>query len=133
MGHQTKELLLDNFFEIRAMDVINEQIEARIALNAAHPVFKGHFPGNPIVPGVTMIQILKELLSIELQCDLFLSKVNNAKFTAILNPKETPAVTVKVKVKELEEKNSWKVQGTIIEGETTYFKFMGIFLKTDLR
>ena len=131
MSHQTKGVLLDDFFEIRTLNINSQELEASITLNTIHPVFKGHFPGNPIVPGVTMIQILKELLSEEFRCSLFLSRIINAKFMAILNPKKTPNVLVKIKTKELEGHKGWKVQGSISEAKTTYFKFTGEFLKSD--
>ena len=31
-------------------------------LDAAHPVYAGHFPGNPVLPGVCTLQIVRECL-----------------------------------------------------------------------
>jgi 3-hydroxyacyl-[acyl-carrier-protein] dehydratase len=34
----------------------------KIELNPTHAIFSGHFPNNPILPGVCALQIAKELL-----------------------------------------------------------------------
>ena len=34
-----------------------------IRFNAEHPVFAGHFPNYPIVPGACLVQIAEDLLS----------------------------------------------------------------------
>lgn len=34
----------------------------RVRLDAAHPIYAGHFPGNPVLPGVCTLQIVRECL-----------------------------------------------------------------------
>ena len=48
--------------------------------------FKGHFPGEPVTPGVCILQIAQELLSEETELNLSLKKIKNAKFTAVIAP-----------------------------------------------
>lgn len=127
MENQTKAMLLDDFFDIQAIQSDNQDLEVKITLNANHKVFNGHFPDNPIVPGVTMIQIFKEILGHKLKRNLFIAKVMNAKFTAILNPEETPVVGVSIKYIAQEGTDSWKVSGSIRAADTIYFRFLGVF------
>lgn len=35
---------------------MNETFTAPLRIDAAHPALPGHFPGNPIVPGVVLLQ-----------------------------------------------------------------------------
>ena len=70
-----------------------EQVEIR--LNAAHYIYQAHFPGNPITPGVCIVQIICELLQNRTGHQLTLSRVVNLKFISVLTPTDTPEVTVK--------------------------------------
>lgn len=39
-----------------------DRLAFRGRLDAAHPVYAGHFPGNPVLPGVCTLQIVRECL-----------------------------------------------------------------------
>ena len=79
-------ILKDNFYTIRESRFEADEINATIELNPAHKIFKGHFPGLPIVPGVCMVQIQKELIEKELSRKIILKKATNIKFLSIINP-----------------------------------------------
>lgn len=57
-----------------------------IGFNSSHPVFGGHFPGHPIVPGACLVQIAQELASAQ-------------PFTAIRNLKFRQPVTPDMQVR----------------------------------
>ena len=40
----------------------HNKLITRIKLNKDHDIYNGHFPNNPIIPGVIIIQIIKEIL-----------------------------------------------------------------------
>ena len=40
----------------------HNKLITRIKLNKDHDIYNGHFPNNPITPGVIIIQIIKEIL-----------------------------------------------------------------------
>lgn len=49
-----------------------------------HPAFAGHFPGNPIVPGVQLLDRAQRV--IEAQCGLCISGIQAAKFLSPASP-----------------------------------------------
>ena len=54
--------MLDDFYTLSQIEPQGEgKYICRITLNPAHPICGGLLPGNPITPGVFMIQIIKEL------------------------------------------------------------------------
>lgn len=64
----------------------------RVLLHAAHPIYQAHFPGQPITPGVCIIQMARELMEQHAGHPLTISQVKNAKFLAIISPVETPSL-----------------------------------------
>lgn len=83
--------------------------EFTIRLNPEHKIYRAHFPGDPITPGVCIIQIGLELLGLALGCGLELCRVKNVKFLSILRPAGVP-VTVSIR-KITEEGVSGGVSG----------------------
>ena len=57
-----------------------------IHLNADHFIYKAHFPGEPITPGVCILQIGLELLSDTLKVELDIENVKNVKFLNVMRP-----------------------------------------------
>lgn len=88
--------LINDFFHIisAAHDVTSGAY--RIALNPEHFVFKAHFPGNPVTPGVCQLKIIEELMS-ELTGEVLrLSHINNIKYMNIISPTATPELEVRL-------------------------------------
>ncbi|NRQ47029.1 MULTISPECIES: 3-hydroxyacyl-ACP dehydratase [Chryseobacterium] len=100
---------------------------ANIKLNENHEIFKGHFPGNPVTPGVCMMQIVKELTEEFTGKKLFLKSASNVKFMAIINPYETPNLQLQLTVSETDEEV--KVKNTTSFGETIALKLSATYKK----
>lgn len=64
-----------------------------LTLNADHFIYKAHFPGEPITPGVCLIQMAKELLEDCLGEPLHVVAVKNVKFLNIISPLYTAKLT----------------------------------------
>lgn len=61
-----------------------------LRIGANHPALPGHFPGQPIVPGVVLLDSVLQQAERWLQRSLRVAALSNAKFTAPLLP-ETSA------------------------------------------
>ena len=46
----------NDFYHLDELETAAQEFSARISLNPEHIIFKGHFPGYPVVPGVVMMQ-----------------------------------------------------------------------------
>lgn len=118
-------MLLNDFFHITDIQVA-EKYAVTIELNAAHAIFKGHFPNNPITPGVCLTQMVKESIEQITKKKLTLVTGANLKFMAILNPEVNPKVTIHIQLKEKEDQLV-HADSSISAGETTFFTFKGSF------
>ena len=65
-----------------------------IILNPDHLIYKAHFPGQPVTPGVCILQMLQELLSVQEGKQLFIKNIKNAKFISMMSPVTDARVSV---------------------------------------
>ncbi|HLV43259.1 MAG TPA: hypothetical protein VKY37_13340 [Brumimicrobium sp.] len=90
-------MLLKGFYTLNQIEKLSEkEFDAFIHLNKDHDIFKGHFPGNPVTPGVCMVQILKELTAEITELKLVMKSSNNIKFMALINPEKTPDIKLNI-------------------------------------
>ena len=59
-----------------------------VRFNAAHPVFAGHFPEHPVVPGACLVQIAEELATLSLHQPIRLTAIRNLKFRQPVTPEQ---------------------------------------------
>ena len=96
-------------------------------LNENHPVFKGHFPEKPVVPGVFVIQMITEILSDHLQKELIIKEISNVKFLNLVDPLKIRKLAVQIGIKS--PGNSYCVVEAVISDEnTTVLKFKGRYI-----
>ena len=97
-----------------------------VTLDCNHPIFQGHFPGNPVVPGVCQIQMVKELVEKIVSHPLNLVESDNVKFLSMINPIDNPQLEFKITVKSLNDPLI-SVIASIGTGTTVFLKFKGKF------
>ncbi|MDR0228196.1 MAG: 3-hydroxyacyl-ACP dehydratase [Flavobacteriaceae bacterium] len=119
-------MLIENFYTVQEVaETASANYVAKIKLNAAHAVFKGHFPNNPVMPGICMIQIIKELSETVLKQDLFMEQVSNVKFMTLINPEKCADLTIEFQINQQENqvkvKSSIDFEGTVaLKMSSTY-------------
>ncbi|MDR3046930.1 MAG: hydroxymyristoyl-ACP dehydratase [Bacteroidales bacterium] len=76
--------LFDDFYKMEQKTKTEIGFDCQLTFNPQHVIFKAHFPGHPITPGVCLVQIAKELMEMHLDKKLVLRKVNNIKFLSVI-------------------------------------------------
>lgn len=69
---------------LRLTDGVTE--EFYINLNPECPIYKGHFPGRPVVPGVCCISIIKDCAQMVADEKLVFSRIRSCRFLKVLDP-----------------------------------------------
>jgi 3-hydroxyacyl-[acyl-carrier-protein] dehydratase len=77
---------------IEAVDLGAKTLKARSVVPSASPVFEGHFPGMPLVPGVLLIETMAQasgmlvLAATDFAAMPFLMSVDSAKMRTFVEP-----------------------------------------------
>ena len=85
-------VLKNSLYTIEGRSAAEGAVAYDIRLQPDHFIYQAHFPGEPITPGVCVIQIAKELLEEHLGRPLAIRAVKNVKFLAVVSPVEHPQV-----------------------------------------
>src|ERR1700681_1606274 len=105
-------MLLGNFFTIQSIQASGEAINARLEINPFHPIFDGHFPGIPVVPGVCMLQMVKEIIESVIGRTTRLVKSDQAKFLSVIDPRINTIIQAELKYK-MDETGEIQVVGSL--------------------
>jgi len=110
-------MLLKNLYKIISENSSEEnKFQVSIRLNKSHEIFKGHFPNNPILPGVALLEILKQLIQNHLKEILMVREVLNLKFLALVNPNENRDLVFDFQINPKEERLNIKTVTTFPDG-----------------
>lgn len=81
--------LINELYEIIGKNSGDGPLTYKVRFRPDCLIYQSHFPGNPITPGVCLIQISSEILESEYHHTYDLSLVKNIKFKKIVKPDET--------------------------------------------
>lgn len=118
-------MLKDDFFTITEMNIEGNSINAILKINENHAIFQGHFPEHPVVPGVCIFQMVKELAELSSSQELQLTKASEIKFLGVIDPNEKK--TLQLSLNYEKENEGINVSASLLKETSVCFKFKGIF------
>ena len=99
LPHRNPFLLIDTIEEL----VPGEKAVAKKNVTMNEPYFMGHFPGNPVMPGVLIIEALAQTGAVAILCQdewkgktAYFAGINNAKFKQRVVPGDTLELTTEI-------------------------------------
>ena len=119
-------MLLNDFFTLDHWQMDKTSARAVLRLHPEHPIFGGHFPGRPVVPGACLLQLVEELMARVTGKDGRLNKADHIKFVSMIDPHLTAMVTMTLTWQETAT-GELKVDAEASAQGTICFKFKGIF------
>jgi 3-hydroxyacyl-[acyl-carrier-protein] dehydratase len=87
-------MLLNDFFTLDHWQMDKTSARALLRLHPEHPIFGGHFPGRPVVPGACLLQLVEELMARVTGKDGRLNKADHIKFVSMIDPHLNAMVTM---------------------------------------
>ncbi len=126
---KTNLKLLNDLYIIKDIleDSTSKTMTIQIELNSTHSIFRGHFPGNPVLPGVCTVQILKELLIYQSGKNLHLVKARSIKYLAFINPLKNNVVNFTIHINKIKNDHLF-CDASIYFNTTVFCSFKGEFM-----
>ncbi|MEO7307693.1 MAG: 3-hydroxyacyl-ACP dehydratase [Ferruginibacter sp.] len=117
-------ILLNDFFSIRDTESSTTEIWAELVINANHKIFEGHFPNQPVVPGVCMMQMIKEIVEQVTGKETNLVQAADMKFLAVIDPQKNNLIHASIKM-ATGENGAINIVASLFKDELIHFKFKG--------
>ena len=121
-------MFLNSLYQIK--QILTEDdgsaFSVKIELNPSHEIFNGHFPGNPILPGVCMVQILKELLINYSDYKLILKNAGSIKYLSFIDPHVNNIINFNVEINKVES-GDISCKATLNSDAVVFCRFKGEF------
>ena len=121
-------MLAGDFYTIESIDVNDSVGKGTIDLNPRNPIFEGHFPGEPVVPGVTMIRMCEELVSKSLGGTWRIKESKSIKFLSVIDPRTDSKLGFEYQLKADENGTKLEFNLTKMDGILS-FKLSGLVQK----
>lgn len=119
LPHRHPFLLIDRVIEL----VENEKIVAVKNISVSDPILQGHFPGQPIYPGVLILESMAQAAGVlgrtilRTSSTCFLTEITEARFRRLVVPGDTLKLEI---IKEKERKTFfWFQAHAYVDGELT--------------
>lgn len=124
-----KKQYVAQFFTLESGEKNGNSATYRCRLHPEAPVFKAHFPGFPVLPGVLTLKMVVDAINASQFFStqtLTVQSIGNAKYLAVVNPQETQEVEISVALKA--EKNAdepavFQFKATVQNEETRFATF----------
>jgi len=102
---------MNQIYHINFIQTEGQGAKISLQLKAEHPIFVGHFPSFPILPGVVQIEMARQLLQVVLNESLLMVSSSTVKFTQMINPITDP---------EIEAVLQWKIEDKIVRAQIEF-------------
>jgi len=117
---------MTTLYNISILSNTSNTFTASITFNPSHPVFAGHFPGQPIVPGVVLVEIAAATASQVTGKTLIVKEASVIKFLQVIDPNLYSNILLEGSIDKEEDK--YKADLIFSSGENIFVKLKGLRL-----
>jgi len=116
---------MNGFYHIESQTIEGDETIFYFTLLPDFCAYKGHFPGNPVAPGVCSIQMIKACAERMTGKQLFLGYIAQCRFSAILTPETMPQLRLHMNLSETDD--LIHVKAIVCNNSKAYIEFKGEF------
>ena len=118
---------MKTLYKITSLKTEKSTFSAEITFNPAHPLFEGHFPGQPIVPGVVLVEVAAAVISQLTGHELIVKEASVIKFIQVVDPQVHPLLLLEGSV--IESEDNYKADMVYSSEGMVFAKLKGIRLQ----
>lgn len=119
-------MIQNKLFSINVFEKHETELQAQLSIIPDAEILKGHFPGQPVVPGVCQLQIIKELLELNFGKKLMMFHAPMVKFLNMMAPPHAHQIQCNIQC-SWNEAEELQVSATLFQDELIFLKFKGAF------
>jgi len=119
-------MLPSELFTFTSPEIEGDLVKANVLLNAFHPVFQGHFPSRPVLPGVCMFQMVKKVTEIYIGKKITLKSAQHLKFLSVVYPIQNLMIQMELKMNV--EGENIRIAAELRDNAVVFFKLKGTFM-----
>ena len=119
-------MLQNTLYTIEELSQEGKKHTVAVKIDPDHEIFKGHFPSQPILPGVCLMEMVREVLSHIKQHPVLLTQAQNIKFLKVVDPREDASLKIELEVEEKDSLLQVMVTSFLGDGSAN-FKMKGTY------
>lgn len=96
-----------------------------VRINTSHPIFEGHFPAQPVLPGVCTLAMLRDAVARMEGRPVRFARIRDCKFTSLVDPRTTDSLELRVAA------SGGEVRATVVDGERVVLKLKATYTLQD--
>ena len=86
-----------NFYNINQIETVeNNSYVVKATLLPNHKIYEGHFPSQPVVPGVCTLTIIRECIGEILSREVCFKRIKECKYLSALIPEKEVGITIAI-------------------------------------
>lgn len=117
-------MLLENkYFKVESQKTDGDKTVFHIAILPDCDVYRGHFPGKPICPGVCNIETIKECASLLTGRRLVINTIKRCRFTVVATPAISPELSIEIRTTPIPE--GFSIEAVIYDEKQQYMDYKG--------
>jgi len=110
-------MILNDFYKIDHTTPSDSGTMFHVKLNPDHAIYKSHFPGQPVLPGVCMLQIIKECAQRLIDKKLQYTQILQCKFLRFVDPVRCSDITLTIALNEKDDGSLQLIANGTCEGD----------------
>lgn len=117
-------LLQDSFYKVEDSSKSDSNAHLHVRLLPDCDVYRGHFPGNPVAPGVCNIEMIKECFCMVIGSKPRIQTIDRCRLTAVASPTASPEMDIDMAWTH--DDKGWHLTATLKDDKQQYMDFKGV-------